>query len=635
MNGGTLSGVLSFLLYPLADVDNFEMNIKAVENLVGSKTNKSFNATGNAEEGVTGEKEDYLSIKLSHEELLDLRDQYENEHNGYFPKVKPRQKTNKLYLSGMQNPQGTKKAPVSSNLLFEATATFVPAALAKNPEPVVWSDNTPQGKQASSDLKTMLEFHAKTLALREKLSVMVWHWSVYFLACLKFGWDAEVGDVSMEVKNPKALKLDPNGYVDEFGHFCGWLGDPIEVTAKRLIELFPKHKAYIIARVSGKLGTKCTYTEWWTDDMCFSTFYDVVLDAHKNEFFNYEDSKPDTEDDLDELVTPAVQANNHFAKPQKPYVFLSVFSLQEEPYDFTNLIEQNISNQDQINARDAQIDKNAAQSNNSLVLSGIAFNQETAHQAAQAVLDGDPILSPNGDTSESAVRRLPANQLPNGLMEAQENNKNTLRGIYGTQGITASQPDTDETAHGMVINTNRDSSRIGGGIGDALERVARASFDYLVQLYYVFYDEPHFASIMGNGAAVSYVMLQMQDQARRFVIDVAPNSMKPKDEVSEQNLATQLMEGEMLDPLSFFERIDDSDPQGTATRLMEYKLNPAGYMQQYLSPQAPQQTQVPPGQTPGQQVATPGAQNAPDISAPPSSSSLSQAPLPKGTQPNI
>ena len=614
----------------MPEEDNFQLSIDAVDNLVGSKTNKGLSGGGLENEGVTSEAEDFLAIDLSDEELLALRDQYENEHNGYFPKIKPRQKNNKTYLTGMQQANSRKvngtQVPVSSNLLFEATATFVPAALAKNPEPVVWSDNTPQGKKASNDLKTMLQFHAEILGLREKLSVMVWHWGVCFLAGLKFGWDADTQDVKMDVKNPKNLKLDPNGYVDEFGHFVGWLGDPIEVTAKRLIELFPKHETYIRLKVSDKLGTMCTYTEWWTDEMCFSTFYDVVLDKHKNEFFNYP-SNDDPTDDLEEI-----QAQNHFAKPLKPYVFLSVFSLQEEPYDITNLIEQNISNQDQIVARDLQIDKNARQSNNGLLVSGLSFNQETAHQAAEADRDGDAILVPDGNMD--AVKRLPANALPSGLLQAQENNKNTLRSIYGTQGITATESDTDETAHGMVINTNRDSSRIGGGIGDSLERVARAAFNYLTQLYYVFYDEEHYASVMGNGAAVSYVALQMQDQARRFVVSVAPNSMKPKDEITEQNLATQLMEGNMLDPLTFFEKIDDPDPQQTATRLMEYRTNPQGYIQQYLTPQV-QPVQNPTPQTPGEQVQTQGPQPDQNLSAPPAASSLSQAPLPKNTMPNI
>lgn len=611
--------------------DPFLQNILGVQDLVGSDTNKSFVGGLGDEEGVSSHHEDALSIKLTDEELLELSKQREGEHDGYYPKIKPRQDQNKKYLIGSQRMTGSSMKTVSSNLLFEATATFVPAALAKNPEPVVWSDNTPAGKQASSDLKTTLQFHAETLGMREKLGVMVWHWSVYFTAVLKYGWDTKTNDVKMEVRKPQNFLFDPSGYVDEFGNFVGWIGERIETTAKKMIEMFPEHEAYITVKANGKLGTKVVYTEWWDDDMCFSTFFDEVLDKHKNEFFNY----PATQESEDPDAESEIPGHNHFASPMKPYTFLSVFSLQEQPHDITNLIEQNISNQDQINDRDAQIDKNARQSNNSLVLSGIAFNQETAHQAAQAIEDGDPILSPNGDTSESAIRRLPANELPPGLMDAQENNKNTLRSIYGTQGISASSPDTDQTAHGMVINTNRDSSRIGGGVGDSLERVARAAFNYLTQLYYVFYDEAHFASIMGNGAAVSYVALEMQDQPRRFVVSVAPNSMKPKDEVTEQNLAVQLMEGEMLDPLSFFERIDDPDPSGSATRLMEYKLNPQGYMQQYLAPQAPPQTQQPTPQTPGQQVETPNAGAEPDISAPPANSSLAQAPLPSNTQPNI
>lgn len=617
--------------------DNFQQNIDAVDNLVGSKTNKIINGDGFADEGVTSEQEDLLSIKLSDEELLKLRDEYENQHSGYFPKIKPRQKNNKTYLVGMQQSNSRKvngtQVPISSNLLFEATATFVPAALAKNPEPVVWSDNTPQGKKASSDIKTMLQFHAEVLGLREKLSVMVWHWGVYFLASLKFGWDDKIGDVKMEVKNPKNLKLDPNGYVDEFGHFVGWLGDPVEVTAKRLIELFPKYKDYITLKVSGGMGTMCTYTEWWDDDMCFSTFYDVVLDKHKNEFFNYA-KEPNKEVDIADMLgeeKPEEEVHNHFAKPLKPYVFLSVFSLQEEPFDITNLIEQNISNQDQIVARDIQIDKNARQSNNSMIVSGLSFSQETAQQAAQAVEDGDPILVPDGNMD--SVKRLPANALPNGLMDAQENNKNALRSIYGTQGLSATAPDTDQTAHGMVIDSNRDASRIGGGMGDKLEIVAKAAFNMLTQLYYVFYDEPHYAAIMGNGAAISYVALQMQDHARRYVVSVAPNSMKPKDEVTEQNLATQLFEGQMLDPLSFFERIDDSDPTGSATKLMEYKLNPQGYMNQYLSPQIPQQTQQAPPGSP--QVETPNAQGDQTLSAPASSADISQAKPQEGQQPQI
>ena len=170
------------------------------------------------------------------------------------------------------------------------------------------------------------------------------------------------------------------------------------------------------------MGTKVVYTEWWDDEMCFSTFEDKVLDKHKNEFFNYP-QKGEATDDMEGEVEE--EGHNHFATPMKPYTFLSIFSLQEQPHDITNLIEQNLANQDQIVMRDFQIDKNLRQGNNSLKVSGLSFNQEIAHQAAQAVEDGDPILIPDGKMD--SIERIAANQLPSGLLDAQENNKNTLR----------------------------------------------------------------------------------------------------------------------------------------------------------------------------------------------------------------
>ena len=72
-----------------------------------------------------------------------------------------------------------------------------------------------------------------------------------------------------------------------------------------------------------------------------------MLDKHKNEFFNYDLKGKTTEENEGE--EEVIKGHNHFAKPKMPYTFLSIFSLQEQPHDITNLIEQNISNQDQIN----------------------------------------------------------------------------------------------------------------------------------------------------------------------------------------------------------------------------------------------------------------------------------------------
>jgi len=589
----------------MPEISPFDLNIEGVTDLVGNETNKVSSSYAH-DEGISSDAIDELALDLTDEELLELRKGYETKSAPYIGKIEPRQKANKAYLLGTQNnTRNGKTAP--SNLLFSSTATFVPQALAKNPEPVVWSDNTDEGKTASGDIKTMLQFHADRLCLRKSLGLLVWHWSVYFLAVMKHGWDIETNDIKSEVRKPSNFVLDPDGYVDVKGDFRGaYLGERIQSTAQELIDLYPESKTYITEKVGMKFGTSVVRTEWWTNAYCFTTYEEHILDKHKNEFYNYEDGKP-----------------NHFALPKMPYTFLSVFSLQDQPHDFTNLIEQNIANQDEITETDSQVMKNLRHSNNAILLDDAHFTMETGKQAADAVESGDPILAP-----KDTVQRLPSNPLPDGLLNKLEVSKQTLMAIYGVQGLSPQDQNSDTTARGMILNQSHDSTRIGGGIGDALEQVADNVFNWWTQLYYVFYDEKHYAAIMGAGRAVEYVSLQMADEQRRFVVSVSPNSMVPKDELTRHNQALDLFKAQALDPISLFKELDYSDPMETAKQTALWITNPQLYIQQMfpeMTPEQPQDSANPPNPT--DVTGAPQAPQDPNISQEPASSSLANVPL--------
>lgn len=604
------------------DKDAFELNIDGVANLIGSGINKT-GSNSDVEEGV-GEYVDELELPMADEELLSLTQEWEGLHNEYYPKIKVRQDVNKVYYVGKQKASSTQTDKVvSSNLLFQSEETFVPQALSQNPEPVVFSDNTEEGKEASNGIKTMLQYHADILCLRRKLGVMVRHWSIYFIGVVKHGWDSDTNDIITDIRKPQNFVLDPDGYINEYGDYKGqFLGERIECSASKLMDLFPSHKAYILIKANGKSGTLLTRTEWWTNDYCFTTFMDKVLDKHKNEYFNYgKDEKKDEEGNVTQSATPAM---NHFGSPKMPYTFLSVFSLQERPHDITNLIEQNIPNQDRINDRDDQISRNLRVSNNSLVLSMLqGWNSENAAEGAAAIEDGSPILAP-GDIN-AGIQRLPASPLPSGILESQESDKQTLLGVFGTQGLTSQPANEDTTARGMILNQSHDSSRIGGGIGDALEQVADNIFNWWVQLYYVFYDEPHYGAIMGSGRAIEQVMLENSNMQRHFVVSVSPNSMAPKDEVSEQNSAIELANSGWLDPITLFKKLNYPDPMETAKMVTMFKINPQLYFQTFFPQEAANQQQVPlqqGGQTPPEQGSPPST-----LSAPPAPDSLSQVPI--------
>ncbi len=609
----------------MADQDSFAANILGVGNLVGSDINKSY--TPQTEE--VGAPIDVLTLKMSDEDLINLAKDWQQKHDGYYPKIEGRAKMNKVYYAGAEWQAGqTVKKGIPSNLIFEAQETFLPEALAKNPEPVVWSDNTAEGMEASNQIKSMLQYKADTMGLRKKLGISLRHWSIYFIGILKHGWDEKAKDFTLMVRNPKNFVWDPDAYIDEIGRYIGaFIGERVTVSAKKLIELFPEQKIWIAMKVDGRLGTKITYTEWWTDEYCFYTFEDIVLDKHRNQFYNYDKTEKNTEQEQAdygleaETVTPA---KNHFAQPMMPYSFFSIFSLQEQPHDITNLIEQSIPNQDRIVRRDYQIDKNLGTGNNSIALSGQSFTVETARQAAQALEDGDPVLVPDGQV-DNAIKRIPASALPAGLLQSQEIDKQTLRNIFGTQGLTSEKANANTTARGIISNQNKDSSRIGGGIGESLEQLSDNTFNWWLQLMYVFYDEPHYSAIVGQGIAVQYTQIINSNLNRQFVVSVSPNSMTPKDEVSERNEAVSLWSAKAIDPINLAKKLNMPDPMEFAKAVVLWNINPQQYYQTYF----PENQQPTPGQSP-QAGGIPNEQQPTDtgLAAPgPENNLLQQVPL--------
>lgn len=565
------------------EADNpFSLNIVGVSDLIDSSTNKASSTGDISPEGVIGDKLDVLELPMTDEELLKLRDQWEKDYAPYETKVViPIRRANlRSYLGRTKN--GTVPDDdeiVAANLQFESEETFIPAATAQDPSPFVYSDNTPEGNAISGDVQTMLEFHAQQLLLRRKIAVMVRQWSINHLSTLKPGFRAEINDIDIDNRKIQDFVFDPEGYVDVFGHFSSWLGERIYLSAEKLIELFPKHKEYITLEVGGgdKLGTEVCYTEWWTDEYCFSTFKKKVLDKHKNEFFNYPTGE------MDELTQmPVPQKRNHFASPKKPYIFLSVFSLQERPHDITGLIEQNIPNQNKVNRRDQQIDDNVSQSNNGIAFSENNFNQETGKQAANALTKKGHgvVLVPQGGPIGEAIVRLDAPSFPESAFKDLDNSKQDIRNSWGTNGIASQPQKEDTTARGMILNQGRDTSRIGGGIGDIIEQsVAKSCFDWMVQLYMVFYDEKHFGAVMGSGKATEYVTLQASDIDRQLIVGVAPNSMKPKDETSKMNQATELFQMKAIGPKTLLETLDFPNPDDAAGDGVLYAIDPQAYLQ--------------------------------------------------------
>lgn len=512
------------------------------------------------------------------------------------------------------------KRPLVDNVIFEALETMIPQATQQNPEPIVLTDNeeawpeiapsedNPQGMPAvpmseiGDKIHMSLEYLARENQLNMVLGKGVRDWSMRFVGAFETGWNDEEQEIEVQKVSPKDLILDPNAYIGKRGTYHGeFIGRRLYDTAANLITRFPNKEGEIKRECQNKLGSLMGYIRWRTDEYVVYTLKKIILFKHKNEMWNY-DKETISIDEEGQPNSKTEEGKNFWSRPRIPMRFLTVFDLGDEPADKTGLVQQSLVTQDNINKRLKQIDRNTDNINGGVIVSGLAFNKEQAAQVAEARRQGRTIVVPTGNINE-AIQMPQNNPLPEALYQSLNDSRQRLLERFGVYGSTAQGTKQEETVRGKIIAGDQDSSRTGGGISKALEVVAAGIYEDMLQGIFVFWDEPHWVSVVGPDNAEQMVQFAAAEipAKRKIVVTVQNGSMVPQDELSLYNEAMAEWEAEVSDPLSYYEKTKDSNPLERAQKLMTYKSNPAQYSAQYLqiAPQASQVGGAPTGQPEG------------------------------------
>ena len=528
-------------------------------------------------EGVANTLLPELTLEMDDDALISLKKDWEKRWENSEPvkSLQKKQKENENYWLGKQDiaqSGNTENRSLADNLIFASLETFLPQATKKNPEPMVSADKTPEGQQLARSVQQMLVYLADELRLKLKVKDATRNWGLYHLGVVKLGWDTTKNDIALRVIRPQKLILDPEATIEQCKYTGDYIGEIREETASNLVKRFPEKAELITEKSKGKMGTAMKYGEWWTPEYLFWTLENDVLQKTKNPHWNYEEQKV-TLDDVGQPQTTMVQGRNHFYAPEMPYVFLSIFNLGKHPFDDTSLIEQNLSNQDLINKRLKQIDKNADRTNNGIVVSGDHFTKEQARDVSEALRKGYTIWQPSGDV-RSGVQRDPGQPLPNFIYQSLQDYRNELRAIFGTSGLTPEGIANEQTVRGKILVRESNGDRIGGGITEYIEQFADGIFNWMVQLIYVYYDEPHVASILGAEKAIEEITLSSAQMNKRLRISVKEGSLIPQDDLTRANQAVELGGAGLIDPIEMFDRLGFPNPRETAERLFLWRTNP-------------------------------------------------------------
>lgn len=546
---------------------------------------KSPNVKGNdarAEESV-GEERKELTLSLSDSELIQLKKSWEKDWNNSDPQkqIITRGDENKNYWKGKQFDPAlydNGKRPLQDNAVFEAVETFLPQATAKNPEPIVRHVGAGVIEDPlSQGIKDTLAFFADTNSLKLKIKDGTRNWILRYVGVWKIGFNTETRQLETYVIDPKKLILDPEAHISDGQYNGEVIGERKKDTASYLVGLFPKQKEYITKIVDGKMGTKVEYTEWWTDEYVFWTHKDTVLDKAKNFYFNYAKEEKYI-DELGNERNRKLSPINHFVSPKKPFAFLVVHSTGEMPCDDTNEMDQALTLQDTINKRIRQIDKNADDANAGAIVSGDAFTKEQAAEVGEALRKGNTVWVPTGDVN-SAYRRDVGRDLPVYVYNSLVDYRNRLADIFGIRGSTAGNLEEVNTVRGKILAKQSDTSRMGSGVTEYIEQSADYIYNYWVQMMFVFFTPDDFAQVLGKEKG-AMVYQELFSNRQRVLVSVKEGSLIPQDELTQRNEAVDLFNAGALDPLTLFERLRFPNPEESARKLVQFRVDPQGYLGQ-------------------------------------------------------
>ena len=536
-------------------------------------------------QGVVSEKLPELTLDMKDDDLIDLTKKWKKAWDESPVKADfvMRGEENEEYWLGEHHDlpksrvRATKgKRPDTDNLIFESLETFLPQATRRNPEPMVslHSSEKKEGEDTTikdkfvQKVKDRLADLADTTMVRLKLKKATRHWAIYLLGILKFGWDLDNDTPTARVIRPSKIILDPAATIDEDGYTGQYVGEIVKREGATLLSIIGNGDGAKGAKKTindllekDEKGTTIQFIEWWTPEFMVWTLGKHILLKKKNPNWNYDEEleTPETTTKVDtfgvetEVEAEPKKAINHLSTPKIPYGFLSIFNLGDQPVDKTSLIGQNLSNQDRINRRNRQIDKNVKTMNNGLVVSlgRSGLSQSQAEGVAKALRKGGVVTIPDGSPRD-AVDRPQVTGLPNDVFNDLVDTRSRLRDIFGTRGSTPAGIEKEKTVRGKILSRGFDADRIGGGISEYLEQLSDLQYNWYVQLLYVYDSDFQF---LGDATPP------------KLKVSVKEGSLLPKDSTTIANQAIELGSAGMMSKKDMYERLEYPDPEGLAANV--------------------------------------------------------------------
>lgn len=387
------------------------------------------------------------------------------------------------------------------------------------------------------------------------------------------------GDIVTEVCNPEDIIID---------RFAGFMGNPnviyhrIRCTVDELIAKFPKKANDIRIAYSIKAGRfsqmarYVTYFEAWftymdqqnipREGVCwFVPEHNLILDKMPNPNWIYSgNDKKDKE-------------TNVSVRPPKPFVWFNYINMGHSFIDETCLFEQARPQQELLNNRLKQFNKNVDFMNGRWIYSKKALADE---DAARFVNKGSrTLLGVKAEDVGKAVQVLTPGAMPQQVYESIIDSRNEIDGLMGTPSVFKGSQPTSQDTLGRDIMVKQQAGMLQDDLVRAVNIGMEQYYQIKLQMMRVYYTDDYWFQVKGGDGKFDFIMLNGDVIDSNVKIGVQVDSTLPLDKASIRQTAMDLWKsGQAIDYETFMKDLGLPDPEIRTERYLRSKIDPIGYM---------------------------------------------------------
>lgn len=592
---------------------------------------------------------DPLHLNLDDIRLADTIDQRIAAYNTFYTEKKLDERQDKIvdYLKGNQYEIGTNgkpkyvdeySIPYMENILFEAQMRNKPIALSRLPDLKADPGNdTPESKKNAELITDLINSDIKKIENRQVLGLAYNQRPQYLFSVMKAVWNPELGeqgDYQFVNIHPKHVAFDnsvPNPNVDEMEFF----GEDRELSVKKIIMTFPDKKDEFLEYINftdpnskgttdEKMATKYTIwevwfhwyeeeadpdtleTKWVRIDGVVWKYKKFILGKMKNPYWDWTgkkkyftlkptEDKEITEDDIFKKFFGEEQQfdtvfKNYFQQPRKPYFLMTYFRSGEDPVDYTSEFEQVLVFQDSINAEGRQIFDMNSRTKGKFLFAAQKIDKTTISKLN--LHDYNEAITIDTDNIGQAATLLRGDAAPMQLYKSKQDNRSIAFEMMALNATTRGTRETgDETLGARQMMREQDFGVIDDMVEETINPASKWMADWVMHFIKLFYTQPHMKRLLGKDGETVYASITQDLIEDGFEMTVSASGV---DKLKRERKAIEDAQMKMIDPLSYFEAMNEPNARERARRLMLFQMAPQLYYTTIVEEQ-----QMPPAPTPG------------------------------------